>query len=126
MDLSAAPLCPELCAVELETDDLAGGGVSTSAGTGSDVEDQALGARLVRFIAYYEGTIEELRAECAGAAHHGRALTSLHRPPLRSRSSHAIDPAAASSHTQRVTPASRTRGPPGVATPGVSSFLGSM
>jgi len=29
-------------------------------------------------------------------------------------------------HTRRVTPASRTRGPPGVATPGVSSFWGSI
>jgi len=64
------------------------------------------------------------RPRVAGAAHDERSLTSLRRPPLRSRFGHAVDPAAASSHTQRVTPASRTRGPPGVAAPGVSSFWG--
>jgi hypothetical protein len=58
------PDCPELRAGELETEDLAGGGVSTSAGTGSDVEDQPLAARLVRLIDFYEDTIEELREEC--------------------------------------------------------------
>ena len=42
--------CPEQCAAELETKDLAGGGVSTSWGTGSDVEDKALAVRLVRLI----------------------------------------------------------------------------
>jgi len=62
------PDCPELCAGELETEDLAGGGVSTSWGTGSDVEDQALAARLVRLIDYYEDTIEELRGEEGGGA----------------------------------------------------------
>ena len=36
------PGCPELAAGELEAEDLAGAGVSTSAGTGSDVEDEAL------------------------------------------------------------------------------------
>jgi len=56
------PRCPKLCAGELETEDLAGRGVSTSWGTGSDVEDQALAARLVRLIDYYEDTIEELHA----------------------------------------------------------------
>src|SRR5450759_1432292 len=65
------PDCPELCAGELETEDLAGGGVSTSWGTGSDVEDQALAARLVRLIDYYEDTIEELREECAGEGEEG-------------------------------------------------------
>ena len=60
------PDCPELCAGELETEDLAGGGVSTSWGTGSDVEDKALAARLVRLIDYYEDTIEELHAQGAG------------------------------------------------------------
>ena len=62
------PDCPELCAGELETEDLAGGGVSTSWGTGSDVEDQALAARLVRLIDYYEDVIEELRGEEGGGA----------------------------------------------------------
>ena len=42
------PDCPELCAGELETEDLAGGGVSTSREAGSDVEDKALAARLER------------------------------------------------------------------------------
>jgi hypothetical protein len=51
------PDCPEPCAGELETEDLAGGAVSTSWGTGSDVEDQALAGRLVRLIDYYEDTI---------------------------------------------------------------------
>ena len=65
------PDCPELCAGELETEDLAGGGVSTSCGTGSDVEDQALAARLVRLIDYYEDTIEELHAQGAGDGEEG-------------------------------------------------------
>jgi len=60
------PDCPELCAGELETADLAGGGVSTSWGTGSDVEDQALAGRLVRLIDFYEDTIEELRGQQGG------------------------------------------------------------
>src|SRR5665647_2775999 len=62
------PDCPELCAGELETGDLAEGGVSTSWGTGSDVEDKALAARLVRLIDYYEDAIEELRGEEGGGA----------------------------------------------------------
>jgi hypothetical protein len=61
----------ELCAGELETGDLAGGGVSTSAGTGSDVEDKALAGRLVRLIDYYEDTIVELRVECGGEGENG-------------------------------------------------------
>jgi hypothetical protein len=40
--------CPEPAAGELEAEDLAGAGVSTSAGTGSDVEDEALAGRLAR------------------------------------------------------------------------------
>ena len=65
------PDCPKLCAGELETEDLAGGGVSTSWGTGSDVEDQALAARLVWLIDFYEDTIEESRAACAGDGEEG-------------------------------------------------------
>ncbi|MCX6372211.1 MAG: hypothetical protein NTX16_03850 [Actinobacteria bacterium] len=65
------PGCPELAAGELEAEDLAGGGVSTSWGTGSDVEDQALAARLERLIDYYEDTIEELHAQCAGGGEEG-------------------------------------------------------
>jgi len=65
------PDCPELCAGELETADLAGGGVSTSWGTGSDVEDQALAARLLRLIDYYDDTIAELRAGCGGEGEEG-------------------------------------------------------
>jgi hypothetical protein len=45
--------------------------VSTSAGTGSDVEDKALAGRLVRPIDYYEDTIEELRVECGGDGEEG-------------------------------------------------------
>jgi len=66
------PGCPKLCAGELETEDLVEGGVPTSWGTGSDVEDQALAARLVRLIDFYEETIEELHALC-GAARHAAA-----------------------------------------------------
>ncbi len=51
------PDCPELCAGELETEDLVEGGVP-----------QALAARLARLIDYYEDTIEELREEGGGAA----------------------------------------------------------
>jgi hypothetical protein len=45
--------------------------VSTSWGTGSDVEDQALAARLVRLIDYYEDAIEELHARRAGDGEEG-------------------------------------------------------
>jgi hypothetical protein len=45
--------------------------VSTSAGTGSDVEDKVLAGRLVRLIDYYEDTVEELHAECSGDGEEG-------------------------------------------------------
>jgi hypothetical protein len=48
-----SPGCPELAAGELEAEDLAGAGVSTSAGTGSDVEDQALAGRLARLVDHF-------------------------------------------------------------------------
>ena len=51
------PGCPELCAGELETEDLVEGGVP-----------KALAARLVRLIDYYEDAIEELRGEEGGGA----------------------------------------------------------
>src|SRR5665647_1530375 len=51
------PDCPELCAGELETEDLVEAGVP-----------QALAARLVRLIDFYEDTIEELRGEEGGGA----------------------------------------------------------
>ena len=54
------PDCPELCAGELETEDLVEGGVP-----------QALAARLVRLIDYYEDTIEELHAQCPGNGEEG-------------------------------------------------------
>ena len=47
------PGCPELAAGELEAEDLAGAGVSTSWGTGSDVEDEALAGRLARLVDHY-------------------------------------------------------------------------
>ena len=51
------PGCPELCAGELETEDLVEGGVP-----------KALADRLVRLIDYYEDAIEELRGEEGGGA----------------------------------------------------------
>jgi len=54
------PDCPELCAAELETVDLVEGGVP-----------QALAARLVRLIDFYEDTIEELHAQSAGHGEEG-------------------------------------------------------
>jgi len=54
------PDCPELCAGELETEDLVEGGVP-----------KALAARLVRLIDFYEDTIEELHAQGAGHGEEG-------------------------------------------------------
>ncbi len=54
------PDCPELCAGELETEDLVEGGVP-----------KALAARLVRLIDYYEDTIEEPHAQGAGHGEEG-------------------------------------------------------
>ena len=54
------PDCPELCAGELETEDLVEGGAP-----------QALAARLVRLIDFYEDTIEELHAQGAGGGEEG-------------------------------------------------------
>ena len=51
------PDCPELCAGELETEDLVEGGVP-----------KALAARLVRLIDSYEDAIEELHGEEGGGA----------------------------------------------------------
>ena len=73
--------CPELCAAELETEDLAGGGVSTRWGTGSDVEDKALAARFVRLIDYYEDAIEELHAQGAGHGEVGADAGGGGAPP---------------------------------------------
>ena len=61
-----SPGCPELAAGELEAEDLAGAGVSTSGGTGSDVEDEALAGRLARLIDHYVDA-EEARAREADA-----------------------------------------------------------
>jgi hypothetical protein len=117
------PDCPELCAGELETEDLAGGGVSTSWGTGSDVEDQALAARLVRLIDYYEDTIEELHAQGApapppaGSRERAQAdLASLCRQVRELRRRSALAAAAADQlglerlHSRRV--GARTSAPP--------------
>ena len=83
------PDCPKLCAGELETGDLAGGGVSTSWGTGSDVEDKALAARLVRLIDSYEDAIEELHAARTGEGEEGADAGGggalRHRRPRRRR-----------------------------------------
>jgi len=61
-----SPGCPELAAGEVEAEDLAGAGVSTSAGTGSDVEDETLAGRLARLIDYYADA-EEARGREADA-----------------------------------------------------------
>jgi hypothetical protein len=63
------PDCPELCAAELETEDLVEGGVP-----------KALAARLVRLIDFYEDTIEELRATCDGEGEEGGGGAAA--PPL--------------------------------------------
>ncbi len=64
-----SPGCPELAAGELEAEDLAGAGVSTSAGTGSDVEDQAFAGRLARLTLALRGRGGRARADArAGAA----------------------------------------------------------
>ncbi len=60
------PGCPELAAGELEAEDLVGGGVSTSWGTGSDVEDEALAGRLARLVDHYVDA-EEARGREADA-----------------------------------------------------------
>jgi len=66
------PDCPELCAAELETEDLVEGGVP-----------RALAARLVRLIGFYEDTIEESRAACAGGQEGGTdAGGGAAAPPL--------------------------------------------
>ena len=66
------PDCPELCAGELETEDLVEGGVP-----------KALAARLVRLIDYYEDTIEELHAQGAGDGEEGAdAGGGAAAPPL--------------------------------------------
>ena len=55
-------------------------------GTGSDVEDKALAARLVRLIDDYEDAIKGLHARCAGDGEEGaepRARRLLHERRLR-------------------------------------------
>ena len=58
---------PELAAGELEAEDQAGAGVSTSRGTGSDVEDEALAGRLARPVDHYVDA-EEARGPEADAS----------------------------------------------------------
>ena len=70
-----SPGCPELAAGELEAEDLAGAGVSTSWGTGSDVEDEALAGRLARLVDHYVDA-EEARAREADAPTRARALVA--------------------------------------------------
>ena len=66
------PDCPELCAGELESEDLVEGGVP-----------KALAARLVRLIDFYEDTIEELHAQGAGDGEEGAdAGGAAAAPPL--------------------------------------------
>ena len=62
------PGCPELAAGELEAEDLAGAGVSTSWGTGSDVEDEALAGRLARLIDHYEDAAQARAREADAPA----------------------------------------------------------
>ena len=65
------PDCPELCAAELETEDLVEGGVP-----------KALAARLVRLIDYYEDTTYDLREECGGEGEEGAGGGGAAAPPL--------------------------------------------
>jgi hypothetical protein len=74
--------CPELAAGELEAADLAGTDVSTSAGTGSAVEDQALAGRLARLIDSYEDTIFDFREERGGEEDCADAGGGAAAPPL--------------------------------------------
>jgi hypothetical protein len=60
------PGCPELAAGELEAEDLVDAGVSTSWGTGSDVEDEALAGSLARLGRCYTDA-EEARGREADA-----------------------------------------------------------
>ena len=88
------PDCPELCAGELETEDLVEGGVP-----------QALAARLVRLIDSYEDAIEELRGDegggsaappLAGSRERAQAdLASLRRQARELRRRSALAAAAA-------------------------------
>jgi len=61
-----SPGCPELIAGELEAEGLAGAGVSTSWGAGSDVEDEAHAGRLARLVDHYVDA-EEARGREADA-----------------------------------------------------------
>jgi len=62
------PDCPELCAAELETEDLVEGGVP-----------KALAARVVRLVDYYEDIIRDLREVCIGE---GEGEEGAAAPPL--------------------------------------------
>ena len=77
-----SPGCPELAAGELEAEDLAGAGVSTSWGTGSDVEDEALAGRLARLIDHYADA-EEARAREADAPARARERAQADLARLR-------------------------------------------
>jgi len=77
-----SPGCPEPAAGELEAEDLAGAGVSTSWGTGSDVEDQALAGRLARLIDHYLDA-EEARAREADAPARARERAQADLAQLR-------------------------------------------
>jgi len=65
------PHCPELCAGEVETEDLVEGGVP-----------QAVAARLVRLIDFYDDAIAELRGQGGGEGEDGGGGAAA-PPPLR-------------------------------------------
>jgi len=77
-----SPGCPELAAGELEAEDLAGAGVSTSWGTGSDVEDEALAGRLARLVDHYVDA-EEARGREADAPARARERAQADLARLR-------------------------------------------
>jgi hypothetical protein len=78
-----SPGCPDLAAGELEADDLVEAGVSTSWGTGSDVEDEALAGRLARLVAHYADARECEADAPARARERAQAdLARLHALPL--------------------------------------------
>ena len=110
------PDCPELCAGELETEDLVESGVP-----------QALAARLVRLIDFYEDTIAELRAACGGEGEEdadagGGGATAPPPRPVSSASSSSSPTTATSSPRPRTPSASsplrrRSAAPPATPPP---------
>jgi hypothetical protein len=78
------PRCLGLRTRVFEAADLAGAGVSTSWGTGSDVEDEALAGRLARLVDYYVD-VEEARTSEADAPAWSRERAQADLASLRAQ-----------------------------------------